>query len=206
MPLRANVYVDGFNFYYGCTKGTKYKWLDLLKFCQLMLPTNTIGNIRYFTAPVVPRASDPQQGQRQQTYFRALRTLPNVSIIEGHFSVKKVRMMKSDGTGTVQIIKTEEKGSDVNLASYILTDAYDGLYDVAVIISNDSDLAYPISYVKQRLGKIIGLLNPHPHPSVVLMRHKNFYKQIRPAVLAASQFPDQMADAGGIFHCPASWR
>jgi uncharacterized LabA/DUF88 family protein len=206
MPLKANVYIDGFNFYYGCTKGTKYKWLDLGKFCQMMLPKNTVGNIRYFTAPVVPRASDPQQGQRQQTYFRALRTIPNLSIIEGHFSVKNVWMMKADGTGTVKVIKTEEKGSDVNLASYILTDAYDGLYDVAVIVSNDSDLAYPISYVKNRLGKIVGLLNPHKNPSVVLMKHKNFYKQIRPSVLAACQFPHQMTDAAGTIHCPPSWR
>jgi len=206
MPLTANVYVDGFNFYYGCLKGTKYKWLDFSKLCQLLLPNNTIGKIRYFTAPVVSRASDPQQGQRQQTYLRALRTIPNLSIIEGHFSVKNVWMMKSDNSGTVRVIKTEEKGSDVNLASYILTDAYDNLYDVAVIISNDSDLEYPISYVKSRLGKIVGLLNPHPHPSVVLMRHKDFYKPIRASVLAASQFPDQMADSAGTFHCPSVWR
>lgn len=105
MPLRANVYVDGFNLYYGCLKGTKYKWLNFSKLCQLLLPTNTIGNIRYFTAPVVPRASDPQQGQRQQTYLRALKTIPNLSIIEGHFSVKNVWMMKADGSGTVRVIK-----------------------------------------------------------------------------------------------------
>jgi uncharacterized LabA/DUF88 family protein len=135
-----------------------------------------------------------------------LRTIPNLSIIEGHFSVKNVSMMKADGSGTVKVIKTEEKGSDVNLASYILTDAYDGLYDVAVIVSNDSDLAYPLSYVKNHLGKIVGLLNPHKHPSVVLMRHKNFYKQIRPSVLAACQFPHQMTDVAGTFHCPDSWR
>ena len=114
-------------------------------------------------------------------------------------------MMKADGSGTVQVIKTEEKGSDVNLASYILTDAYDGLYDVAVIVSNDSDLEYPICYVKHRLGKIVGLLNPHPHPSQALMKHKDFYKQIRPSVLAASQFPQQMTDGAGVFHCPTPW-
>jgi uncharacterized LabA/DUF88 family protein len=206
MPLRANIYIDGFNFYYGCLKGTKYKWLDFSKLCQFLLPKNTVGNIRYFTAQVVPRSHDPQQGQRQQTYLRALRTIPNLSIIEGHFSVKNVRMMKADGSGAVTVIKTEEKGSDVNLASYVLTDAYDGLYDVAVIISNDSDLAYPLSYIRQRLGKVVGLLNPHQHPSQVLMRHKDFYKPIRPSVLAASQFPDQMTDSAGVFHCPSSWR
>lgn len=28
MGIRTYVYVDGFNFYYGAVKGTRYKWLD----------------------------------------------------------------------------------------------------------------------------------------------------------------------------------
>jgi hypothetical protein len=54
MPLRANVYIGGFNFYYGSLKGTKYKWLDFSKLCQLLLPTNTIGHIRYFPLQLSP--------------------------------------------------------------------------------------------------------------------------------------------------------
>ena len=27
--LRTSIYVDGFNLYHGCVKGTRYKWLDL---------------------------------------------------------------------------------------------------------------------------------------------------------------------------------
>lgn len=29
-PLRTRIYIDGYNFYYGCLRGTPYKWLDLL--------------------------------------------------------------------------------------------------------------------------------------------------------------------------------
>ena len=74
--LKTNVYVDGFNLYYGCIKGTPYRWLDILKLCQTEFANNTIHCIRYFTALVQSRPNDPQQPLRQQTYLRALRTLP----------------------------------------------------------------------------------------------------------------------------------
>lgn len=32
-------------------------------------------------------------------------------------------MMRADGAGTIEVLKSEEKGSDVNLASYLLIDA-----------------------------------------------------------------------------------
>ena len=205
MPLTTNVYVDGFNLYYGLLRHSPHKWLDLSKLCSVMLPTNHIKRIRYFTAPVVPRPSDPTQGQRQQTYLRALRTLPPISIITGRFLTRPARMMKTDMSGTVEVLKTEEKGSDVNLASYVLTDAYERDYDIAVVISNDSDLAYPLDYVKRRLGKIVGLLNPHQRPSFQLRTSATFYKQIRASVLPICQFPNILFDKDGSFHRPSEW-
>ena len=114
-------------------------------------------------------------------------------------------MMKADGTGKVQVLKSEEKGSDVNLASHLLIDCYKSDCDVAVVVSNDSDLAFPIDHVKRHLGKIIGIINPHKHPSRDLFPLANFYKLIRPSVLAACQFPTIMMDSIGQFHKPASW-
>lgn len=114
-------------------------------------------------------------------------------------------MRKADGSGYVRVLKSEEKGSDVNLASHLLIDAYNSDCDVAVIISNDSDLIFPIEHIKRRLGKVIGIINPHPLPSRELFPPANFYKPIRPKVLAASQFPDVMHDSMGAFHKPAHW-
>ncbi|HVR36551.1 MAG TPA: NYN domain protein, partial [Methylomirabilota bacterium] len=79
------VYIDAFNFYFGAVKGTPYKWLDFGKFCRLLLPNNQIVGIRYFTARVRPLPHDPDQPTRQQIYWRALRTIPNFSLYEGHF-------------------------------------------------------------------------------------------------------------------------
>jgi uncharacterized LabA/DUF88 family protein len=105
----------------------------------------------------------------------------------------------------VRVLKSEEKGSDVNLASHLLIDCYLSDCDIAVILSNDSDLVFPIEHVKQRLGKIIGIVNPHPRPSRELLGVANFYKSIRPSVLMHCHFPDRMSDAQGEFHKPSTW-
>ena len=67
--MKTNVYVDGFNLYYRCLRNTPYKWLDIHKLCQLILPKNSIHRIRYFTALVDARPNDPAQPQRQQAYL-----------------------------------------------------------------------------------------------------------------------------------------
>lgn len=104
-----------------------------------------------------------------------------------------------------RVIKTEEKGSDVNLATHLLHDAHMGRFDIAVVISNDSDLLEPIKIVRQELHKQVGVLNPHPNPSRALLPHIDFIKQIRAGVLAASQFPATLSDGHGTFTKPAAW-
>jgi hypothetical protein len=159
--VKANVYVDGFNLYYGLKyyskRGRQYKWLDLAAFCQRILPRDTVDRIHYFTALVVPPPWDPLMGQRQQTYLRALQTLPSVSIHYGRFLQTYPRMpLRYPPAGTpttVEVIKWEEKGSDVNLATVMLCEAFAGDYELAVIISNDSDLVMPIEVVRKQLGR-----------------------------------------------------
>ncbi len=104
-----------------------------------------------------------------------------------------------------RVIKTEEKGSDVNLATHLLHDAHKGRFEIAVVISNDSDLLEPIKIVRQELHKKVGILNPHPNPSRALLPHIDFIKQIRPGVLNAAQFSPTLTDARGRFTKPASW-
>lgn len=51
--------------------------------------------------------------------------------------------------------KSEEKGSDVNLAAHLLRDAYRGHCGCAVIVSNDSDLLTPIRIAKADCGTVV---------------------------------------------------
>ena len=93
----------------------------------------------------------------------------------------------------VRVVKTEEKGSDVNFATHLLMDAADDLFDVAIIVSNDSDLKEPIRLVKQRFGKTVGILGPKKtRISGALRPLANFIKTFGPNALAAAQFPQQM--------------
>jgi uncharacterized LabA/DUF88 family protein len=207
--IRTNVYVDGFNFYYGALRKTAYRWIDIRRLCEFLLPRNTIADINYFAALVSARAGDRDQPERQQLFLRALRTAPGVSIHHGHFLSHAVTMPLVFGPGErqqyVRVWKTEEKGSDVNLATHLLNDAHRGRFDVAVVVSNDSDLLEPIKIVREQLGKKVGILNPHKNPSRALLPQIDFIKPTRAGVLGASQFPEAMRDAIGTFAKPAGW-
>src|SRR5947209_3073921 len=123
---KVNIYIDGFNLYYGAVKDSPYRWLDLAALCQRLLPNDSIECIKYFTAIVSARPHDPQQPIRQQVYLRALKTIPNLSIILGQFRTHSCRMVLtgSNPVKKVWVDKTEEKGSDVNLAAHLLHDAF----------------------------------------------------------------------------------
>jgi hypothetical protein len=208
--MKTIIYVDGFNLYYGSLKGTPYKWLDILQLCQQLLPNHQIFRIKYFTARVTGRAKDPDQPNRQQIYLRALRTLPDLEIIYGHFLEHEVMMpAASPAPGApayVKVIKTEEKGSDVNIAAHLINDGYRGFYQAAVIISNDSDLVEPIRMVRRELNLPVGVLNPYPKtPSSELRRAASFVKPIRTGALAASQFDANLTDRYGKFTKPPTW-
>ena len=208
--MRTNVYIDGFNLYYGALRHTPYRWLDLGKLCKFLLPGYTVNNIRYFTALFRPFGNDWSKRARQRTYIRAIRTLPNVSVMYGHFLKQTVwaRLASPPPTGSknVEVVKIEEKGSDVNLATYLLWDAFRNEYDAAAIISNDSDLYEPIRLVKEELGKRVIVINPHSQrPSVELREIADEFKTIREGVLRACQFPNQMNDSRGAFEKPETW-
>jgi hypothetical protein len=207
MPPKTYVYIDGFNLYNGAVKHTTYKGLNLLKLCQQMLPSDNIDTVKFFTAALSGRPTDPDQPIRQQIYWRALRTIPNLSIILGQFTTHS-KSMPITGCHPIQWLKvdrTDEKGTDVNLASHLLHDGFLRLFDVAVVISNDSDLREPVRMVREVLGKPVGVLNPHKTHSQELQEYATFKKRIRASDLAVSQFPDTLSDSHGIFRKPHAW-
>lgn len=208
--MKTIVYVDGFNLYYGAVKGTGYKWLNIMALCNMLLPKNQIIKIKYFTAPVTARPSDPDQPNRQQLFFRALQTIPELEIIYGHFLTHEITMpLAHPAPGQpkyVQVIKTEEKGSDVNIAAHMINDGYQRRYQVAILVSNDSDLVEPVKIVRNELKLPVGVLNPFIHTaSYDLRKHATFVKPIRAGALAASQFPATMKDGNGTFFKPRTW-
>ena len=171
--MKINIYIDGFNFYYGAVKDTPHKWLNLREFCEQSLRGHTIHRIKYFTAQVNARPNDPDQPVRQQTYWQALETLDRFYIYKGNFRERKKTLpLHADDPLApspprmrfVEALVSEEKGSDVNLATEILSDAFRNDFEAAVIVSDDSDLIAPIRAVRHHRQLQVAVLNPqHEH-------------------------------------------
>lgn len=191
---KAYIYIDGFNLFYACLKSTNYKWLDLNKLMSFYFPKYKIEKIKYFTAIVNARKNDLNKPARQMTYLRALKTLSNLEIIFGTFLESEVKIFVPDknkkkirqvagvelnknrtllplsGNNYFFIKKTEEKGSDVNIASHLIIDAYEDKFDVAIVVSNDSDLADAIKMLDNKNNKTIRLLNPYKKTNLKLLK------------------------------------
>jgi uncharacterized LabA/DUF88 family protein len=63
-----------------------------------------------------------------------------------------------DATFMVSVARREEKGSDVNVAAHLLLDVLQEDVDAAVVISNDSDLEFPIRQARKLVP--VGTVNP----------------------------------------------
>jgi hypothetical protein len=226
-PRRISVYIDGFNLYYGSLKRTPYKWLNPYALACALMPSDHVTAVHYFTARVKPTPRNPSVHQRQGIYLRALATLPNVHVREGFFLLKKSRQAKvqplnpanpklpNPTNGTVEIWLNEEKGSDVNLATQLLLDAFDNNFDFAVVISNDSDLAWPILMVRKKFKKNVGVYKPErpaSYPSAdarpdskELQKNSRWLRHIEERHLIASQLPATLTDATGTITKPPGW-
>ena len=207
--MRTIVYIDGLNFYYGATKKTNLKWVNVRDLVADILDSkHQIIKVKLFTANVKPTPADPNVNKRQSAYFRALKNqIPELEIHYGHFSEHITNMPLANPKGKKRfedVIKREEKGSDVNLAVHFLNDAWQDNYDCGVVVSNDSDLAEAMKLVKQQTDKLIGLISPYNSISKELSQHSHFQRKIRQSALKRCQMPHNIPDTN--ITIPYSWR
>ncbi|UFX82760.1 NYN domain-containing protein [Candidatus Absconditicoccus praedator] len=175
---RVNVYVDGFNFYHGLEKkinDPNSKWENFFKWCNFRElskkfidpEAEKLQNVFYFTA-----YSKRNQAKldRHKKYVKALSYFGN-KIILGNFS-KITRTYQKDMPilellynsiinkvpfGLKDKLKPEllkyqtyeEKQTDVNIAVKIVEDFFNDKFDVAIIISGDSDIIPAIKTAKK---------------------------------------------------------
>lgn len=216
-------YVDGFNLYNGVRN--RAKWIDLLALSRLVRKHDSIDHIKYFTAPVERRTDDPDKGNRQLTYWSALDTLGCVERIAGHFStwekraplsrsVATLKLLEGRGcnvTGVrpimVDVLRSEEKGSDVNLAAHLVHDAHRGVFEAALIISSDTDLAGAIGIVTHEIKIPVYVCRPPCRGAPTLLRAAaTSVFNLDKRWVMASLFPDPVIDAlGNAIHKPPSW-
>jgi len=224
---RVIVYVDGFNLYYGSLKGTPYRWLDVSALATRLFPSADIQKIWYFTAEPKPDPSDPDKVARHREYIRALGTVPRLEVKPGFYQLKHSDQRKvyplyrpnpklpNPSNPIITMWKSEEKGSDVNLATAFLIDAAAHRFDEAWVMSNDADLAWPIERAQGEYGVWIGVMKPErpasfPNPvrpdSWHLTRAASAFRRTKEDQLAACQFPPTLVDAAGLAIAkPPNW-
>lgn len=200
MPKRRVIaYIDGFNLFYSSLKGTTNKWLDIVSLCEsLIKPEDELVAVKYFTAIVTSFGNDNSSSNRQRIYLDALKTTPKIEIHLGFFTVRKTKMpLATDwyaGKITMaEVIKTEEKGTDVNLAVQMVADAKDDLFDCAFLFSNDSDMAYSTKIVHKDCKKQVALFIDRKAMTLKTLKENILYtKRLDPSHFAKHQLPDKI--------------
>jgi uncharacterized LabA/DUF88 family protein len=202
VSTNVNVYIDGFNLYFGALKSRPdLKWLNLRAFAEQLYPDCEIGNVYYFTAEVLRQDEEDLAPKRQVAYLKVLAD-SGVQIVKGHFSLrnKHLRLVgeASSEAQTVNVWQHEEKGSDVNLAAYLLRDVYVSGVTHALVISGDSDLANALHFAREAGTHIsLAIPNRHENGSAKLKASADYVQFVKSAQLEASQFPKAVQIASG---------
>jgi 6-hydroxy-3-succinoylpyridine 3-monooxygenase len=210
--VRTRVYVDGYNLYYGCLKGTAFKWLDLQTlFRDRILPSSSptpaeLAGIKYFTASILERAARALDSVSSQSrYHTALTKLypADIEVIKGYYSMTKAMARVVDAgepdkwprdCQEIQVWKFEEKQSDVSLALHAYHDASRGDVDQVVIVTNDTDIAPALQMIRAftavRIGLVIPTRSHERIPNTELAACAHWVRtHITDEELAASQLP-----------------
>jgi hypothetical protein len=216
--MKTVVYVDGFNLYYRALQGSRHKWLNLHALCEAVLPNGcNVAAINYYSARV-SGLRNPASPKDQNAYFDALKTLPNLHIHLGNFQVTRKWMFMVQpiefrppsatpypDPEFIRVVKTEEKGSDVNLGAHLVRDAFTGAFEHAAVITNDTDLNEPLRIVVQDAKLKVTLLTPVSKPAGTLEKLATEVRHVVP-YLGVSQFSDQVIGQNGqIITKPSDW-
>lgn len=206
---QAIVYIDGFNLYFGLRASTvsqkgykrlpkKTYWLDLQKLSEKIVKNNDLIAVKYFTARI---KGDPAKQDRQNAFLSAIQLhCPKLRIFEGRYLLRQMfcrncRKISSDiicpSCGHVNIFP-EEKKSDVNIATQMLKDAYENNFDIAYLISGDSDIVPPIQVIRSMVPskKVAVAFPPHRGGSKELAEAADFSFHISPSNIKNSLLPD----------------
>lgn len=187
---RVIAYVDGFTLYFSLMKEPRFKrdcWLDVAALAQSLLkPERQLAGTHYFTARIRSNGRSSADQKRQQHYLEALGLCGVRGQLGQHLGKK--RQCRKCGASWADF---EEKMTDVNIAIQLLTDAFYDAFDVALVISGDSDLTTPIWQVRERFpAKRAIVAFPPKRSSSEFQRHASGHISIGEDKLRQSQLPE----------------
>lgn len=180
--MRTAVYIDGFNLYYRALKGTPFKWLNIHTLCESVLPKSL------------------------KIHFGSFQTQNKWMFLNQPVN------LRPGGQGALSpnpkyacVVKTEEKGSDVNLGVHMVRDAFMGKFDHIAVITNDTDLAEPLRIVTQEAKLPVTLICPTNRAAATLSNHATHVRHLT-GYLSANQFiPRLVLPDGSVVIKPSDW-
>ncbi len=162
---RVMIFIDGSNLYHGLKAVVGHARIDFRRFCtELCGSSRRLVHAHYYNIPV-RQADDPAAYAGQQKFFGQLRKIPYFSIHLGRL-VDRDREETCPKCGHVYTVYfRKEKGVDVQIAVHMLASAFDNLYDTAILVSNDGDLAPAVGEVLRLHKKVENAELPARLPS-----------------------------------------
>ncbi|MDD5127622.1 MAG: NYN domain-containing protein [Dehalococcoidales bacterium] len=159
MSERVMIFIDGSNLYHSLKKHFGRTDLDMGKFCQHMVARRTLTRIYYYNARVGIK-EEPERYKHQQAFFNSVNAIPYTELRLG-------RLVYNNWPSTPPY----EKGTDVQLATDMLTHAFKNNYDVAILVAGDNDYVGAVQAVKDN-GK---------HIEIALFGQEGTSRQLRSA-------------------------
>ena len=147
---RVTFYVDGFNFYFGLKRARKIDkgwhhlyWTDMVKLFESFLGENQkLEKVIYFTASPL----SPQKNSRQSAFLNANKLIngDKFEVVRGKYMEKHITCPYCKG----DIIRPEEKKTDVNISIRMIADCVLNRTDTIALVSADSDLVPPLEFIQ----------------------------------------------------------
>lgn len=159
MGERVMIFVDGSNLYHSLKAHFSRTDLDLGRFCRKLLRRRQLIRIYYYNAKVGEK-QEPELYKQQQAFFGGIKAIPYTELRLG-------RLVYTNWPS----VPPYEKGTDVQLATDMITHSYKGNYDVAILVAGDNDFAGAVQAVKDN-GK---------HVEVALFGRQGTSQELRAA-------------------------
>lgn len=201
---RVIAYIDGFNLYFGLKSNGwhRYYWIDVCKLAKnLTLPTNELVSTKYFTSRI---SGPPDKIRRQNLFLEANQATSNPQVILGQYFKAE---FKCPSCAVVSRMPTE-KMTDVNIATEMLGDAFQDLFDTALLVSGDSDLTAPVRKIRHLFPhKRVVVAFPPNRVSNTLIDAASAHLSIGKPKLSDSLMPEKVVKPDGyVIERPSRWK
>lgn len=196
------VYVDGFNLYFGLLEaGLDYcKWLNIKKLASNLLKKNQeLIEVKYFTSRI---SNDPDKQKRQSIYIEALESV-GIKVFYGNYQRNTTECRQCGNIWPTFY----EKMTDVNIATQMMIDAFQDKYNMAMLISGDSDLVPPIKAIHDLFNKrVFVAFPPKRHNYSVALVAKGSMTIGRKKIVNSLFEYEVVKKDGFILRKPGEWR